>query len=97
MMKMQRNDDAVFRKQAANLIAQLGAVTHESASDPMQHLHICCRIDFCGTKRISGRLAASQIPAASCMSFFCPRTYGFTNRGAMSLTSWPKVPITRAQ
>jgi hypothetical protein len=30
------------------------------------------------TKRIEGRVAASQIAAASAASFFCRRIYGFT-------------------
>jgi hypothetical protein len=40
LMEMQRDDTAVFRKQAANLIARLRAVSDEPASDPVQHLHV---------------------------------------------------------
>jgi hypothetical protein len=31
-----------------------------------------------GTNRIEGRVTASQIAAASAMSFFCRRTYALT-------------------
>jgi uncharacterized membrane protein len=44
-----------------------------------------------------GRLAASAIASASAMSFFCFFTYGLTNFGAISLTSWPKLINLRAQ
>jgi hypothetical protein len=50
-----------------NLIGrQLIFGSGQPASDTMQHLHILL-LDR--TKRISGQLAASQIVAASCMSF----------------------------
>lgn len=39
---------------------------------------LCCSGDFTGTKRMVGRVTASQIASASAMSFFCRFTYGFT-------------------
>ncbi|MNY41728.1 hypothetical protein D3C86_1765650 [compost metagenome] len=39
---------------------------------------LCCSGDFTGTKRIVGRVTASQIASASAMSFFWRFTYGFT-------------------
>jgi len=38
------------------------------------------------TKRMLGRLTASQIASASLASFFCDFTYGFTTCGAISPT-----------
>ncbi|MNE05340.1 hypothetical protein D3C80_978980 [compost metagenome] len=39
---------------------------------------LCCSGDFTGTKRMVGRVTASQIASASAMSFFWRFTYGFT-------------------
>lgn len=41
---------------------------------------------FTGTNRMFGRATASQIVSASLASFLLFFTYGFTNRGAISLT-----------
>src|SRR5215468_6507742 len=44
-----------------------------------------------------GRVTASAIASASRLSFLFDLTYGFTNWGAMSLTSWPWARKQRAQ
>lgn len=53
---------------------------------------ICWCSSFTGTKRILGRVTASQMAAASAASFL-PRwpliRYGLTNLGAINLTVWP--------
>jgi hypothetical protein len=36
-----------------------------------------------------GRVTASALASASRLSFLFDLTYGFTNWGAMSFTSWP--------
>lgn len=86
----------VFREHDGKLLANLiqmqrqnDAVLSQQSADLVAQLR--------ATKRISGRLIASQIAAASRASFFCPFKYGFTNGGATSRTSWPNVPITRDQ
>src|SRR2546427_1029807 len=49
----------------------------------------CWSTSLIGTKRIVGRVTASAMPSASRLSFLFDLTYGFTNWGAMSFTSWP--------
>ena len=50
-----------------------------------------------GTKRMVGRVTASQIASASAASFFMVFTYGLTNCGAMSFTVCPSAESLRAQ
>ena len=56
----------------------------------------CCASDLMGAERTAGRVAASQIAAASAASFFCLATYGFTYDAGIILTSWPRLRISRA-
>src|SRR5215471_5196998 len=46
---------------------------------------------------MGGRVTASAIASASRLSFLFDLTYGFTNWGAISLTSWPWGRKRRAQ
>ena len=46
----------------------------------------CCATHLVGTKRIVGRLTASQMASAAFASFLLDLTYGFTNCGAISRT-----------
>src|SRR3954470_22864259 len=41
--QMQRDNDPVFREQTANLVSQLGAVSHQPTSNSMQNLHVLLR------------------------------------------------------
>jgi len=50
-----------------------------------------------GTKRMVGRVTASQIASASLASVFPRFTYGFTYAGGISRTSCPSLRISRAQ
>src|SRR5438270_3475499 len=61
----------------------------------------CCSIVFTATKRMLGRLIASQIASASLASFLLLFTYGFTNCGAINFTAIPcawnaRAPVVRA-
>jgi len=49
------------------------------------------------TKRMLGRLTASQIASASLASFFCDFRKGFTKCGEISRTLCPRALRTRAQ
>ena len=57
---------------------------------------VCCSTLLTGTKRIEGRLTASQIAAASLPSFLPLLRYGTTNLGAISFTVWPCCAKRRA-
>jgi phage/plasmid-like protein (TIGR03299 family) len=57
----------------------------------------CCSTLLIGTKRMLGRLTASQIASASAASFLFVFTYGFTNCGAISRTVCPKRSSMRPQ
>ena len=50
---------------------------------------LCCSGLFTSTKRMLGRVTASQMASASAASFFCRFRYGFTYEGGISFTSWP--------
>lgn len=80
---------AVFHQQPRHLVGKLGPQTHQSAPHPMQQLNILLLADFAGTKRICGRLIASQMASASWQSFLLDFTYGLTNWDAISRTVWP--------
>jgi hypothetical protein len=56
-----------------------------------------CAAVLIGTKRMVGRVIASQISSASRASFLFVFTYGRTNCGAINLTLWPKPCKRRAQ
>src|SRR3954451_13948582 len=55
----------------------------------------CCSTVFTGTKRIVGRLIASQSASASAASFLPRLTYGLTSCGAINFTVCPKDPSSR--
>jgi len=60
----------------------------------------CCCTLLTGTKRMFGRVTASQIAAASAASFLPrlpDRRYGATNFGAIRRTVWPCLANSRAQ
>jgi hypothetical protein len=57
----------------------------------------CASAFFGATNRIVGRNAATEIASASATSFFCRFTNGFTYRGWISRTSWPREPNSHAQ
>lgn len=59
---------AELRHMAADRVGDLDALPDQDRPGPVQTL--CCSGDFTGTKRIVGRVTASQIAAASAMSFF---------------------------
>ena len=52
-----------------------------------KHSTACCSVLFIATKRIFGRVTASQIASASLLSFFWLLRYGITNRAAMMRAS----------
>jgi hypothetical protein len=62
-------DDAEFGHVPADRIRQHRSLTHQKLPAAMQHQPDCCCSDFVGTKRIDGRVTASQIAAASFASF----------------------------
>src|SRR5665213_2130778 len=57
----------------------------------------CCSTVLIGTKRIDGRLTASQIAFASAASFLLRRTYGLAYAGGISRASCPSAVSSRAQ
>jgi hypothetical protein len=57
----------------------------------------CCATLLTATNRIDDRPAASQIASASRASFLFDFTYGRTKRGLISLTSCPRLAISRAR
>ncbi|SUJ13143.1 Uncharacterised protein [Sphingomonas paucimobilis] len=57
----------------------------------------CCSGDLMLTKRIVGRVTASQIASASAASFLPRLTYGFTYCAGISFTSCPSKTSSRAQ
>ena len=57
----------------------------------------CCSSVLTATNRIPGRCAASQIAAASAVSFLLDLTNGRTNWAAISRTSCPSADNFRAQ
>src|SRR5262245_12505210 len=57
----------------------------------------CWSTSLTGTKRMVVRVTASAIASASRLSFLFDLTYGLTNCGAMSFTSWPYARKRRAQ
>src|SRR5271166_5945204 len=57
----------------------------------------CCSVVFTGTKRIVGRLIASQSASASAASFLPRLTYGLTSCGAISFTVCPNDCSSRAK
>src|SRR5712671_6033650 len=57
----------------------------------------CCSAVFTGTKRIVGRLIASQSASASAASFLPRLTYGLTSCGAINFTECPNDCSSRAQ
>src|ERR1700746_2689720 len=52
----------------------------------------CCSVVFTGTKRIVGRLIASQSASASAPSFLPRFTYGLTNWGLHLVAERPQKP-----
>src|SRR6202165_4531428 len=57
----------------------------------------CCSAVFTGTKRIVGRLIASQSASASAASFLPRLMYGLTSCGAINFTECPNDCSSRAQ
>jgi hypothetical protein len=57
----------------------------------------CCSFVFTGTKRIDGRLTASQIASAPAVSFLLRLTQAFTYCGGIRRTSCPSALSSRAQ
>jgi hypothetical protein len=60
-------------------------------------IKLCCSGLFTATKRIVGRVTASQIASVSAASFFPRLTQGFKYRAGISFTSWPSAISSRAQ
>src|SRR4051794_35101349 len=71
--------EAEFACIAADSIAQLGAIADQPVTDADQHKAACCSAVFTGTKRIVGRLIASQSASASAASFLPRLRYGLTS------------------
>ena len=57
----------------------------------------CCSTSLISTKRSLSQPAASQIAAASLLSFLSFLRYTATNCGAISRGSWPSFLNSRAQ
>src|SRR3954454_7788848 len=58
---------------------------------------VCCSTVLTGTKRMLGRVTASQIASASAASCLLVLTYGLTYWGGISRTSCPSLISSRAQ
>ena len=54
------------------------ALADQQVSSAVYHSADCCSVVFKGTKRIDGRLTASQIASASATSCLLRLTYAFT-------------------
>gem|GEM_PF-6799270 len=57
----------------------------------------CCSLVLIGTSGICGWRTAVRIASASCPSFFCPLTNGFTYCGLTIFTGCPSSSNFRAQ
>jgi hypothetical protein len=65
------SDNTKLRKMRADRIGKLGALPVEHQPHPVKHHHaLLLGGDLTGTKRIVGRVTASQIASASPASFF---------------------------
>ncbi len=63
--------DAELRQVAAQGVHQHCPLPHQKLADRCSISTPCCSSLFTGTKRIVGRVTASQIASASVASFFC--------------------------
>ena len=69
MVQPLRRDDAELRHVSSQGVDQHGALPNQQVAGPMQHQHGLLSASFTGTKRIDGRVTASQIASASAASF----------------------------
>src|SRR5271166_5161858 len=79
---------------ATDRVAQLRALRISRSRTPTSIKAACCSAVFTGTKRIVGRLIASQSASASAASFLPRLRYGLTSCGAINFTECPE---TRSQ
>ncbi len=72
------SDDAELGQVGADRVDQRGPLPDEQLARSVQHQTDCWSTVLTGTKRIVGRVTASQIASASAASFLLRLTYGFT-------------------
>ena len=60
----------MLRHVPADRVRKPGPLAHQQQAGAMQHHHALLLHGFHGTKRMVGRLTASQIASASAASFF---------------------------
>ena len=87
----------MFGQQAENLVGLRRPRLDEALPRSVQRQHRLLLAVLDRTKRMFGRLTASQIASASAASFLLVFTYGFTNCGAISLTVCPRPCSLLAQ
>ena len=81
--------DAELGSIAADRVGELGAVRISRSRARCSARAACWSGDLIGTKRMVGRVTASQIASASPASVLPRFTYGLTYAGDISRTSWP--------
>lgn len=90
-------DDSELRKMCTQGVDHIVRLRTSSNRARYNINTLRCSSLFTGTKRIVGRVTASQISSASDASFFCRFTYGLTYEAGISQTSCPRLIRTRAQ
>jgi hypothetical protein len=74
MRRHLRHDHTEFRQMRAQGVDQARPLAHQQVACPVHQQQGLLLLALDRTNRIEGRATASQIAAASAMSFFCRRT-----------------------
>lgn len=86
-----------IKQQSPDLTDCRSAVINNTLSCTVQSLNILLFRAFLGEKCIVGCIRAIAIACASLLSFFCPRTKGFTYWGLITFTLCPSFSNSRYQ